>query len=201
MLFAGFFAEEILLLWVGKAFPGSPSVLRILLVGGFLNVVAAMAATLGAAANRMDIQERMSLLAVAVLVAMYLVWGRMHGVIGVATSISLAYATLGLGQILGVRAALEGQVVFPLRTLFGRPIAATLLAALVGIPAKWLALERLELRTRPAALVFVTGTGLVALLAYAISLRCLRVLDRQDLDLLRSFFRIAPRETVPESVP
>ena len=201
MLFAALFAEEILVLWVGTAFADSARVLRILLAGCFLNVVAAMAATVGAAANRMDIQERMSLIAVAVLAAVYLGWGRFHGVIGVAASISLAYAVLGLGQLFGMRAALEGRVVFALGSLMGRPIAAALLAATVGIPAKWLALERLELGTRPAAGLFVVGTALVAMAAYAAALRWLKVLDREDLELLKSFFRRVPEEAAPGAAP
>jgi O-antigen/teichoic acid export membrane protein len=201
MLFAGLFAEEILVLWVGNAFVESALVLRILLAGYFLNVVAAMAATVGAAANRMDIQQRMSLMAVAVLAAAYFGWGRFHGLIGVAASISLAYAALGVGQILGMRAVLEGRVVFAVASLFGRPIAATLSAALVGIPAKWLALERLEVRTRPIAGLFVAGTALLAMAAYAVALRCLRVLDREDIDLLKSFFRSMPEDAVAGPAP
>ncbi|HLF94809.1 MAG TPA: hypothetical protein VJB14_15190, partial [Planctomycetota bacterium] len=127
--------------------------------------------------------------------------GRFHGVIGVAASISLAYAVLGLGQLFGMRAALEGRVVFALGSLMGRPIAAALLAATVGIPAKWLALERLELGTRPAAGLFVVGTALVAMAAYAAALRWLKVLDREDLELLKSFFRRVPEEAAPGAAP
>ncbi|HVR83584.1 MAG TPA: oligosaccharide flippase family protein [Planctomycetota bacterium] len=194
MLFAALFAEEILVLWMGTTFVESARVLRILLAGYFLNVIAAMAATLGAAANRMEIQERMSLLAVGVLAVAYFGWGRFHGVIGVATSISLAYAAVGLGQLIGMREVLKGRVIFEAGALFGRPVAATLLAALVGIPAKWLALERWDLRTRPIAGLFVAGTALLAVAAYAGALRCLRVLDAEDWDLFKSFFRRAPGE-------
>ncbi len=190
MLFAAIFAEEVLMFWMGGDLPSSAAVLRILAGGYFLNVLAAMAASAGAAAIRPGLQARSSLAAVAAGLVAYFSWGRLHGLPGLAMSVSIGYGVLGLATIVSVCVALRGRLSLPLGEVLARPLAATVLATmLVGIPSKWLSITREWAWDRASAAIFVGCAAAAAMAAYAAALRLFKALDGRDWDAIKSVFR------------
>ncbi len=194
-LFAAIFAEEIMMFWLGGRLPQSAVVLRILAAGHFLNVLGAMAASLGAAADRVDLQIRASLAAVVAALAVFFAWGRHHGLAGIASSISTGYAILGITQVISVLAAMRGKLRFPMGEILGRPLAAAIFSAtLAGIPAKWISNSYGCASNRVNAALFIGITASAASLLFWAGLKTFKVLDHRDMEAIRMVFRKAPPE-------
>jgi O-antigen/teichoic acid export membrane protein len=202
MLFATIFAEEILTFWLGGLPPDSALVLRLLAIGYFVNVLAALSATVAAAADRLDLHVRSSAASVVAVVILYGLMGRHHGLPGLAASVSAGFALLGILLIVQVCVHFRGRLALPVQETICRPLAATLLAAAPAtILGKWYTLSQGCPETRPRSGVFLAIIGVIAAILFPLCLKWLRVLEDQDRELIRSIFRRAIPSRAPGSPP
>lgn len=193
MTYAALFAEEVLTLWIGNPLPESAWIIRLLAPGYTLNVVAAMAASVAAAANRPDLQVRSSLLALTAALTVYLSWGFSRGMTGVAVSISAGYAVLGLAMLASLHHAMRGRLMpLPWKALL--PTLVSLIAAVlaVGAPAKWFSLASGWVHNRGRGAVFIAITAAAASFAYVVCLKFTKALDEQDVKDLKTVFHKEP---------
>lgn len=195
MGFAFGFAEPLLTLWLGQAFPESVNVVRIVSVGALASCLACVFAAISAAVGRPGLQLRATILGFlfGVVVYAFLSIGfRVVSYAAVAAAVSGATLAMSVSLIL-----LFHRNVRPIswrwfaRDLLLRPMMAFAPVGILGGVSAWLAeTHKLGTQGRLDALGVCTVGGVLSLLLFAGTSLLVRALERYDLEFLQSLLRL-----------
>ena len=190
LAFAGCFAEEIFVFWLGRPYPEAATVLRWMTIGAYAGAVACCAQAIGAAMNRPGRSLASALGGLAVAVMLYTTLGRRYSGPGLAACVSLGTAAGQLAFMIGFRGSLE----FRWREFVGNALLKPLAAALPAGAAwaAWRALAPHPVGGRLEAFLLLAPAFLACAAAAWGLCRVLRVLDSYDLDVLKTLLRRRP---------
>lgn len=187
LAFAGCFAGEILVFWLGRPYPEAATVLRWMTPGAYAGAVVSCAHAISAAMNRPGRSLASALGGLAVALLLYSALGRRYHGPGLAACVSLGTAAGQLAFMIGFRGSLE----FRWREFVGnallKPLAAALPAAAAW--AGWRALAPVPAAGRLDAFLILAPAFLLCAAAAWGLCRVSRVLDDYDLDVLKTLLR------------
>jgi O-antigen/teichoic acid export membrane protein len=190
--FAALFGHEMIVLWLGRAFPEAAAVLRILALGFGLSAVASCAQAIASALGRPGLQLGTSLAGLAMTVLLYIPAGGRYDYGHLAWAVSSGLALAQVAFMIGFRKVM----VFRWREFAGNALLkpAVLALPLLAAWAAWRAVAPhvapVETRAQAAA---VLGPAFAAslLLGWFLARAC-KVLDDYDLGVLKSVARRLP---------
>jgi O-antigen/teichoic acid export membrane protein len=184
--FAGLFARELLVFWMGHPLPESVIVLRIMSVGAIATGIGSCGQSVAVALGRPGWTTAAGALGLGATVILYTALGRRYDYVGLATSVSVGLALIQIIFMSGLRGFLEFRWGEYVGNALIKP--AVLAVPLAGVYAAWGAVAPhfppADIRLR-AFLVLAPAFILAALLSWFMA-RAFGVIDEVDLDVLKS---------------
>lgn len=189
------FAEPLMTLWLGRAFPESILVVRVLSVGALATCVACVFAAVAAGVGQPGLQLRATMMGLLFGVGVYVVLAlafRVASYAAVAAAVSGAWLFMSISLTLlfhrRVRPISWGWLV---RDLLLRPMVAVVPVGVLGVVSGWLAQSyRLGIQGRLDALGVCAVGGVSSLLLFAGLSLLVRSVERYDLEFLKSLFTL-----------
>lgn len=189
------FAEPLMTLWLGHAFPESINVIRMVSVGALATCLACVFAAVSAAVGQPGLHLRATTLGLLFGIAVYVLLASVFQVVSyaaVAGAVSGASLVMSISLILlfhrRVRPISWGWF---MRDLLLRPMIALAPVGVLGGASAWLAeTHKLGTQGRLDALLVCAVGGVLSLALFAGTSLLVRAVERYDLEFLKSLLRL-----------